>query len=312
MAACLARSTHSSLFLLRVIAPTERIAIAPLTPSVMVDHAHAEQRATVEASLKRVITYEQLDTLHTHIQVIEGVPALCIIEFAQEQHIDLIIMRSHGETGFKRALFGSVAYDVMRHSPVPVLILRDEHAPSLVAPEKIMHPPRILVALDGSPLAETVLEPAAQLSTALAAPAHGALHVTRTVQFLQATNDRTRAPIEKRNQEAKAEAATYLKNVEQRFTSGDLASYQLTLTSSVVSHTDAADIWKRVIEESNCIGDVPGYSGCDIIALATHGRQGLQHLLFGSITEQVYNETRLPLLIVHPQDASVKEPAFVD
>jgi nucleotide-binding universal stress UspA family protein len=178
----------------------------------------------------------------------------------------------------------------------------------LITPERSLHIPRILVGLDGSPLAETILEPAAQLAAALASPAHGALHITRTVQSVQITNEQVRPLVEQRNKEAIAEAQVYLDTTKQRFTTGDLAAYQLAITSSVISHTDASDIWKRIIEESRCIGDVPGYSGCDIIALATHGRQGFQHFLFGSITEQVYNETRMPLLIVHPQDAPVEEP----
>ena len=43
------------------------------------------------------------------------------------------------------------------------------------------------------------------------------------------------------------------------------------------------------------------FGGCDIIALATHGREGLQHWVMGSITERVLNGTRLPLLVVRPQ-----------
>ncbi len=38
---------------------------------------------------------------------------------------------------------------------------------------------------------------------------------------------------------------------------------------------------------------------CDLMAMATHGRGGLQRLALGSVTEQVLGATRLPLLVIH-------------
>lgn len=43
-----------------------------------------------------------------------------------------------------------------------------------------------------------------------------------------------------------------------------------------------------------------GAGGYDLIAMATHGRGGLQHWVMGSITEQVLGVSRLPLLVVRP------------
>jgi nucleotide-binding universal stress UspA family protein len=78
----------------------------------------------------------------------------------------------------------------------------------------------------------------------------------------------------------------------------------------VVAYTDPSEIGKRILEESECIGDVPGYTGCDIIAMVTHGRHGLQHLLEGSITEHVLDSTVLPLFIVHAQRSDEKLPSL--
>ena len=50
-----------------------------------------------------------------------GDPAQEIVRFAREKQIDLIVMGSHGRTGLKRALAGSVAEAVMRQTTVPVL-----------------------------------------------------------------------------------------------------------------------------------------------------------------------------------------------
>ena len=54
----------------------------------------------------------------------KGVPAEKILEYAEESNIDLIVMGTHGLTGIKRFLIGSVAENVIRHSKVPVMIIR--------------------------------------------------------------------------------------------------------------------------------------------------------------------------------------------
>ena len=52
--------------------------------------------------------------------------AITITEFAQKNNMDLIVMSTHGYTGLKRALLGSVAYGVLNQSPAPVLLIRPE------------------------------------------------------------------------------------------------------------------------------------------------------------------------------------------
>jgi nucleotide-binding universal stress UspA family protein len=54
-----------------------------------------------------------------------GVAAEDIVRTAKEEEADLIVMATHGRTGFKRVLLGSVAEAVMRHSPCPVLTLKE-------------------------------------------------------------------------------------------------------------------------------------------------------------------------------------------
>ena len=59
----------------------------------------------------------------THV-VEFGTPANQIVSFAKENDIDLIVMSTHGRTGFKRALMGSVAEVVVRKADCPVLALK--------------------------------------------------------------------------------------------------------------------------------------------------------------------------------------------
>ncbi|MFH1090361.1 MAG: universal stress protein [Pseudomonadota bacterium] len=54
-------------------------------------------------------------------KVVYGDPAEEIINYAQAEGMDLIVMGTHGRKGLERILFGSVAEHVVKNSPVPVL-----------------------------------------------------------------------------------------------------------------------------------------------------------------------------------------------
>jgi len=57
-----------------------------------------------------------------------GTPSTEIVSAAIEWRADLIVMGSHGRSGLQRALQGSVAEQVLRHAPCPVLIVPSKHA----------------------------------------------------------------------------------------------------------------------------------------------------------------------------------------
>jgi nucleotide-binding universal stress UspA family protein len=57
---------------------------------------------------------------------LEGHPAEKILEFAEQEGIDIIVMGTLGKTGLERFLLGSVAENVVRHSKIPVLVVKDE------------------------------------------------------------------------------------------------------------------------------------------------------------------------------------------
>jgi nucleotide-binding universal stress UspA family protein len=57
-------------------------------------------------------------------QLLQGIPATEIVEFAKKHGFDLIVMGTHGRTGFQHALIGSVAERVLRRAPCAVLTVR--------------------------------------------------------------------------------------------------------------------------------------------------------------------------------------------
>jgi nucleotide-binding universal stress UspA family protein len=76
---------------------------------------------------------QRLDTLHKQIleaglagEVLmrHGVPFQTIVDMARDQHMDLIVMGTHGRTGVHHLLMGSVAEKVVRLAPCPVLVTR--------------------------------------------------------------------------------------------------------------------------------------------------------------------------------------------
>lgn len=70
------------------------------------------------------------DVAYEH-HLLTGDPAEAIVRFAADQGADLIVMGTHGRTGLRRLLMGSVAEAVVRRAPCPVLTFKaTEHAPA--------------------------------------------------------------------------------------------------------------------------------------------------------------------------------------
>jgi nucleotide-binding universal stress UspA family protein len=97
-----------------------------------------------------------------------------------------------------------------------------------------------------------------------------------------------------------AKVAAYLKLIADRLYAGTPADLELTITSSVAVSTDVAGTIIKTAEQAEGPEHLGGY---DLIAMPTHGREGLHRLVMGSVTEHVLGATRLPLLMVRPQEA---------
>src|SRR5262245_30448983 len=80
--------------------------------------------AAARSALDRVVQENQLGRFTVHPEVREGTPFYEIIQFAQEQDVDLIVMGTHGHSGLAHVLMGSVAEKVVRKAPCPVLTVR--------------------------------------------------------------------------------------------------------------------------------------------------------------------------------------------
>ena len=265
-------------------------------PFAYMEDAIDTDLANARQYLERVAHSETLKDIAVQQEAITGEIAQSIIDFAHNHTTDILVMCSHGRTGFDRWALGSVAQKVARYSSKPVLIVKSGHVSQVATPST--HPMSVLVALDGSPLAETALLPAAQLCASLNTPRKGTLHLIRVVELAQAMRDEATSAINAMNERTVAEAHAYLQNVEQRLRGGDLALFHLNVTSSIAASYDTADTLIREAEQGECCDDGTEHEGCAIIAIATHGRGGLERWVMGSIAERVLSSTKLPMLIV--------------
>ncbi|HEX9870129.1 MAG TPA: universal stress protein [Candidatus Tectomicrobia bacterium] len=82
----------------------------------LVDTAHTELQDFADKNLK--------DTVAVQVKVAVGRPAEEILCVAREEKVDLIVMGTHGHTGLRHLLLGSVAEAVTRHAPCPVFTVR--------------------------------------------------------------------------------------------------------------------------------------------------------------------------------------------
>ncbi|HYL43844.1 MAG TPA: universal stress protein, partial [Ktedonobacteraceae bacterium] len=258
VAARIARAAGASIVLVRAVTiPMKHRRPLAVPPEVA--------RETIDAELNEVKRYLEgiarsgtLAGILVETTASVGPDASTLLSAAESLHADLIVMCSHGYTGFKRWVLGSVAQKIARHSPVPVLVLHAEGSVPTNIHAGGIRPVRVLVALDGSSLAETTLVPAAHLSKALSAPAQGMLHLARVIPWppIEGTRQNERATAARAWAESDAKA--YLERVEQRLREGELAALGLSISTSVVVHEDVADTLMRMAERGEYMDDIEG------------------------------------------------------
>ncbi|HEY7022710.1 MAG TPA: universal stress protein [Ktedonobacterales bacterium] len=252
----------------------------------------AGERETAMRSVEDVSQRLELAGVTTQMEVrVAPTVAPALLDIMQMVHADLVIMCSHGRTGFQRWTLGSVAQKITRQATVPTLVLRADGPDLMRATGDGPRSVCALVPLDGSSEAEMALEPAARLVSAVAAPGQGALHLLHVVQLEDATHTALNA-----RQSLQQEAECYLRQVAERLALAPLASLSLTVSWSVIFDPDVA---AAVLEQSTD-------HGCDMIAMGSHGRSGFQLWALGSVTERVLQSTALPLLIVRSDSATTQ------
>ncbi len=212
--------------------------------------------------------------LEVSTHLLHGPVADCICEHAQDAPAPLIIMSTHGRTGFSRAWLGSVADAVVRHSTAPVLLIRcmDEAGP----PAAVRRFHEIIIALDGSGFAEQVVPHACSLAHASSAK----LLLLRIVEPLTSAAPEFPVPYVPASEALGDTTRVLLTRAED---------YVTALAQRLRKDNPTLDVRGEVcLSESpaNTIIDTAYREHAEVVALATHGR-GVSRLVIGSVADKV-------------------------
>ncbi len=182
-----------------------------------------------------------------------------INDIAKEEDVDLIIMGSHGATGFKELFLGSNTEKVIRFSDVPVLIIKgdldDFEFTNIVYASDFSKE-----SVDAFVRMKSIVEDFGGKMNMV--------HVNTPYD-----NFRTSSEME-------SEATEFFKTAE----------------GNAESVKDVAFVCDRTVEKG--ILSYANSVGADLIAVSTHARKGLSHVFRGSLSEDIANHAALPILTV--------------
>ncbi len=211
-------------------------------------------------------------------RVVRGQPAEAILETTSKDRDTLIAMATHGRSGAKRWLLGSVAEKVLRGTTNPLFLVRA--AAAKASPQRIID--SIVVPLDGSSLAEKILPTVSNWAQALDVE----VTLVRAFDFSASAyygSEDYMPDYDAFREEARKEAGGYLK--EQ---ADSLVGTGVRTVSTRTIEGPAAD---EIISYAQTAPRA-------VIAMSTHGRSGVRRWMLGSVTEKVVRHADDPVLVV--------------
>ena len=218
----------------------------------------------------------------THVLVCIGLVAESILELADRLEADFVVLTTHGRGRWDRLWLGSVADRMLRTARQPLLLLRSPDEGTVTFPTS-GSPKHVLVPLDGTPGAEAVLDllgdvcdPASSRITLVSVLPHFATLVTPypPETLMEVGADPERAD----------RVDGYLEETKIRLRNSRTGPVEHLL----VRDDDVARSLLAIVED----GDV------DLVALSTHGRQGLDRLMLGSVVDKLIRGSRTAVLTV--------------
>ncbi len=266
LAARLGATGDAQVVLTRAVLDPSQLVVTNASAARIAANRQRTAVAEANAALANVAEAGRKDGVKVTTHVAEQHPSRVILDAVDDVQADLVLMATHSRPAPIRGVLGSVAEEVLAKSPIPVLLV----PPACQRPWPAMDRLRVLVALDGSPRAEQVVHPAAQLAAALDAE----------LILVRVSNDHE-DPADETTQH-------YLERIEQTLAEERVA---------VQIHSATG----RPAEQLLVLADqLPAH----VIAMATHGRTGLERLLIGSVTTEVLRRATVPVLVVGPAFAT--------
>ena len=226
-----------------------------------------------------------------------GDPAEEILRYVDESEVDLVLMATHGRSGIRRFVMGSVAEKVLQASSVPVLLVPARVSRQI--PYDKWPVSKIMVPLDGSELAESVLPHVETLAKQRSA---GLLEVVLFI-VCEPTVMPDYYPPSARfgtpggavhvmpRDYAKAEAAKQKIACEQ---------YLIGVKNKLADSGISARVEVRVGKPAEEIIDYVETNPFHIIVMSTYGRSGFGRWAYGSVAAKVLQKSPSPVFLVRP------------
>jgi nucleotide-binding universal stress UspA family protein len=259
------------------------------------------QRADEAAYLEQVAADRVRHHGEVVVRLLEAPIADALSQYIAAESIDLVVMTTHGRGGISRAWLGSVADELVRATTVPLMLIRPtEDLPigaisafSGAASAGVASPTRVLLPLDGSPLAEAAIEPTIDV---LGGDAQVTLlHVIPPMYVAGAPYGTSPATFDAEAHAAEqSRAGRYLTAVAER-----LRPQVAGVTGLVVTHAQPA----------TAVRETARNIGADLTALATHGRSGAARWALGSVADKLIRAGDTPVLVVRPHAAGERRTA---
>lgn len=285
-AVSIARCYDAGISVLHVLPLPAVVHTVPFGPEGGPFGAEVVDRHRVLAEFPKFLALEQPIGVPVTYHVVEAKsPHNVILREAAELSADLIVMGTHGRSGFERVLLGSVAEKVLRTSPVPVLTV-PSHAPDVVPGGRDPFK-RILYATDFSPGSEHALRFAASLAEHAAAQ----LILLHSVEPLPVGYD----PIP-----VMAFDVTAYNSALAEAAKGRLRAFVPDALRLGCDTDDVVTSGRPYVE----ILRVAAERQVDLIVLGIHGRSALDRLVFGSTTEHVLRRATCPVLTVREYETA--------
>ena len=272
----IAEQHGAKLILMHVVEPINRFLLGggvPVRDSALDLTWRDDARKYLEKAVART---RKRTTVPVEGVLKEGKVVPTIAEYAREAGVGLIVMCTHGRGGFERFWLGSVADGLLRHLPVPVLLVRAARKSAKTDADAAPFA-RIVVALDGSPRGERALTETINLvqSTPTAITLVNVVHPTAA---LASHSFPSRAEQEM--------CAHYLEPLAERNRS--------TSCEIGVETLAYANIGRGILE-------VAKRHDATMIALATQGLGGAERLIVGSVADKLIRTATMPVLVVPPR-----------
>jgi len=196
------------------------------------------------------------------------------------------VLATRRHPGAEGDTLGTVARALIRRGRAPVLLI----CPQVAVPEDAIPTlGRILVPLDGSALAEHALVPLLALAGGTQSDATVGESVREIVLFSVIDSWRVRE-----------DAVRYLNRIGHELQSALGKQVQIGVAVELGSAPGAI-----VAAAARGGPQAEGSAPFDLVALATHGRGGIKHWLFGSVAEYVLSRSPVPVLVVHPEEEDI-------